>query len=111
MGPIILPEKGSEADGPGGRIAPKLSEARASPVKITLTPPFFCHPKPKPLLWFFSLVPGNVMTLKFLTDASVTAGGFQVRYMTMDLPPKASDGRNTTSQGKTNFLAGKFGIM
>ncbi|XP_071666774.1 tumor necrosis factor-inducible gene 6 protein isoform X1 [Patagioenas fasciata] len=54
---------------------------------------------------------GNVMTLKFLTDASVTAGGFQVRYTTMDTLSKSSDGRNTTSQGKTNFLPGKFGIM
>ncbi|KAJ7424916.1 hypothetical protein WISP_26112 [Willisornis vidua] len=31
---------------------------------------------------------GNVMTLKFLTDASVTAGGFQVRYTTLDTPAK-----------------------
>ncbi|KGL82543.1 Tumor necrosis factor-inducible 6 [Tinamus guttatus] len=54
---------------------------------------------------------GNVMTLKFLTDASVTAGGFQIRYVTMDMPSKAGDGKNTTSQGKTNFLSGKFGIM
>ncbi|XP_054685520.1 tumor necrosis factor-inducible gene 6 protein isoform X2 [Grus americana] len=54
---------------------------------------------------------GNVMTLKFLTDASVTAGGFQIRYITIDTPSKSSDGKNTTSQGKTNFLAGKFGIM
>ncbi|NXE41347.1 TSG6 protein, partial [Ptilorrhoa leucosticta] len=54
---------------------------------------------------------GNVMTLKFLTDASVTAGGFQIRYTTMDMPPKAGDGKNATSQGKTNFLSGKFGIM
>lgn len=60
---------------------------------------------------FLFLVPGNVMTLKFLTDASVTAGGFQIRYMTMDMPSKLSDGKNTTSQGKTNFLSGKFGIM
>ncbi|NXU28221.1 TSG6 protein, partial [Thalassarche chlororhynchos] len=54
---------------------------------------------------------GNVMTLKFLTDASVTAGGFQIRYITMDMPSKSSDGKNTTSQGKTNFLSGKYGIM
>lgn len=60
---------------------------------------------------FLFLVPGNVMTLKFLTDASVTAGGFQIRYTTMDMPSKSSDGRNATSQGKTNFLPGKFGIM
>jgi len=60
---------------------------------------------------FLFLVPGNVMTLKFLTDASVTAGGFQIRYMTMDTPSKSSDGKNATSQGKPNFLSGKFGIM
>ncbi|KAM9284650.1 LOW QUALITY PROTEIN: tumor necrosis factor-inducible gene 6 protein [Cariama cristata] len=54
---------------------------------------------------------GNVMTLKFLTDASVTAGGFQIRYTTMDIPSKSSDGKNTTSQGKTNFLPGKFSII
>lgn len=51
------------------------------------------------------------MTLKFLTDASVTAGGFQIRYITMDMHSKSNDGKNTTSQGKTNFLSGKFGIM
>lgn len=51
------------------------------------------------------------MTLKFLSDASVTAGGFQIRYVTMDAPSKAGDGKNATSQGKTNFLSGKFGIM
>lgn len=60
---------------------------------------------------FLSPVPGNVMTLKFLSDASVTAGGFQIRYVTMDVPSKAGDGKNTTSQGRTNFLSGKFGIM
>ncbi|XP_027512135.1 tumor necrosis factor-inducible gene 6 protein isoform X2 [Corapipo altera] len=54
---------------------------------------------------------GNVMTLKFLTDASVTAGGFQIRYTTMETPSKAGDGRNATSQGKTNYLSGKFGVM
>ncbi|XP_046777515.1 tumor necrosis factor-inducible gene 6 protein isoform X3 [Gallus gallus] len=54
---------------------------------------------------------GNVMTLKFLSDASVTAGGFQIRYVTIDVPSKAGDGKNTTSQGKANFLSGKFGIM
>lgn len=51
------------------------------------------------------------MTLKFLSDASVTAGGFQIRYVTIDVPSKAGDGKNTTSQGKVNFLSGKFGIM
>lgn len=60
---------------------------------------------------FLSPVPGNVMTLKFLSDASVTAGGFQIRYVTIDVPSKAGDGKNTTSQGKANFLSGKFGIM
>ncbi|NXC36212.1 TSG6 protein, partial [Campylorhamphus procurvoides] len=54
---------------------------------------------------------GNVMTLKFLTDASVTAGGFQIRYTTVDMPSKPSDGRNVTSQGKTNYLSGKFGVL
>ncbi|MEQ2284725.1 Tumor necrosis factor-inducible protein 6 protein, partial [Ameca splendens] len=27
---------------------------------------------------------GNVMTLKFLSDASVTAGGFQLQYVAFD---------------------------
>lgn len=38
-------------------------------------------------LWCF---PGNVMTLKFLSDASVTAGGFQLQYIAFNasLPHK-----------------------
>lgn len=51
------------------------------------------------------------MTLKFLTDSSVTAGGFQIRYVAVDMPSKSGDGKNTTSQGKANLLPGKFGIM
>ncbi|NWZ17727.1 TSG6 protein, partial [Agelaius phoeniceus] len=51
---------------------------------------------------------GNVMTLKFLTDASVTAGGFQIRYSTLDTPAPA---KNASAQGKSTFVAGKFGIM
>lgn len=51
------------------------------------------------------------MTLKFLSDGSVTAGGFQIKYTTLDSPAKPGDSRNTTAQGKNNFLAGKFGIM
>uniref|UniRef100_A0A8C3R145 Tumor necrosis factor-inducible gene 6 protein n=1 Tax=Cyanoderma ruficeps TaxID=181631 RepID=A0A8C3R145_9PASS len=54
---------------------------------------------------------GNVMTLKFLTDASVTAGGFQIRYSTLDTPARPGDGTNASAHGKNNFLAGKFGIM
>ncbi|KAJ7345758.1 hypothetical protein JRQ81_001708 [Phrynocephalus forsythii] len=48
---------------------------------------------------------GNVMTLKFLSDASVTAGGFQLKYTAID-PPK----KNTTIQDNTNYFAGRFGI-
>ena len=53
------------------------------------------------------------MTLKFLSDASVTAGGFQIRYVTVDPPSKSSQGKNasstsTTSTGNKNFLAGRF---
>ncbi|KAH0621389.1 hypothetical protein JD844_022633, partial [Phrynosoma platyrhinos] len=48
---------------------------------------------------------GNVMTLKFLSDASITAGGFQIKYIALD-PPK----KNTTIQDNTNYLVGRFGI-
>ncbi|XP_073926838.1 tumor necrosis factor-inducible gene 6 protein isoform X2 [Castor canadensis] len=53
---------------------------------------------------------GNVMTLKFLSDASVTAGGFQIKYVAVDPVPKSSQGKNTstTSTGSKNFLAGRF---
>uniref|UniRef100_A0A8C5INF9 TNF alpha induced protein 6 n=1 Tax=Junco hyemalis TaxID=40217 RepID=A0A8C5INF9_JUNHY len=51
---------------------------------------------------------GNVMTLKFLTDGSVTAGGFQIRYSALDTPAPA---KNASAQGKNTFQAGKFGIM
>ncbi|KAF2985025.1 hypothetical protein EK904_012624, partial [Melospiza melodia maxima] len=50
---------------------------------------------------------GNVMTLKFLTDGSVTAGGFQIRYSALDTPAPA---KNASAQGKNTFQAGKFGI-
>ena len=30
------------------------------------------------------LFAGNVMTLKFMSDSSVTAGGFQLEYIAMD---------------------------
>ncbi|XP_061468930.1 tumor necrosis factor-inducible gene 6 protein [Rhineura floridana] len=53
---------------------------------------------------------GNVMTLKFLSDASVIAGGFQIKYIALD-PPKKSDGRNTTTQDNTNYFAGRFGML
>lgn len=33
---------------------------------------------------YFHCLAGNVMTLKFLSDASVTAGGFQLKYSTTD---------------------------
>lgn len=53
---------------------------------------------------------GNVMTLKFLSDASVTAGGFQIKYIAVDPLSKSSQGKNTstTSTGNKNFLAGRF---
>ncbi|XP_038607493.1 tumor necrosis factor-inducible gene 6 protein isoform X2 [Tachyglossus aculeatus] len=56
---------------------------------------------------------GNVMTLKFLSDASVTAGGFQLKYVAVDPVTKPSDGKNSsaTSQGSKNFLPGKFGHL
>ncbi|XP_034418197.1 tumor necrosis factor-inducible gene 6 protein [Cyclopterus lumpus] len=34
---------------------------------------------------------GNVMTLKFLSDASVTAGGFQLQYVAFDASPSAQN--------------------
>lgn len=37
------------------------------------------------------------MTLKFLSDASVTAGGFQIKYVAVDPVSKSS-------QGKTQVL-------
>ncbi|KAF6116648.1 TNF alpha induced protein 6 [Phyllostomus discolor] len=53
---------------------------------------------------------GNVMTLKFLSDASVTAGGFQIKYVAVDPPSKSSQGKNTSTiaTGNKNFLAGRF---
>ncbi|XP_059871692.1 tumor necrosis factor-inducible gene 6 protein isoform X2 [Delphinus delphis] len=53
---------------------------------------------------------GNVMTLKFLSDASVTAGGFQIKYVAVDPLSKSSQGKNTstTSPGNKNYLAGRF---
>ncbi|NXU98270.1 TSG6 protein, partial [Cettia cetti] len=54
---------------------------------------------------------GNVMTLKFLTDASVTAGGFQLRYSALEAPARPGEGSNATGPGKSSFSAGKFGIL
>lgn len=53
---------------------------------------------------------GNVMTLKFLSDASVTAGGFQIKYVAVDPISKSNQGKNTstTTTGNKNFLAGRF---
>lgn len=50
------------------------------------------------------------MTLKFLSDASVTAGGFQIKYVAVDPPSKSSQGKNTSTiaTGNKNFLAGRF---
>lgn len=53
------------------------------------------------------------MTLKFLSDASVTAGGFQIKYVAVDPLSKSSQGKNasttsTTSTGNKNLLAGRF---
>lgn len=50
------------------------------------------------------------MTLKFLSDASVTAGGFQIKYVAVDPVSKSSQGKNTstTSTGNKNVLAGRF---
>lgn len=65
----------------------------------------------KEVIFPLSLALGNLMTLKFLSDASVTAGGFQIKYVAVDPPSKPNDEKNATSQGNTNFLSGKFGIM
>lgn len=50
------------------------------------------------------------MTLKFLSDASVTAGGFQIKYVAVDPLSKSSQGKNTstTSTGNKNILVGRF---
>ncbi|XP_006009798.1 tumor necrosis factor-inducible gene 6 protein isoform X2 [Latimeria chalumnae] len=40
---------------------------------------------------------GNVMTLKFLTDASVTAGGFQIQYSAVDPPLQITSQINNTT--------------
>ncbi|XP_053545868.1 tumor necrosis factor-inducible gene 6 protein [Bombina bombina] len=49
---------------------------------------------------------GNVMTLKFLTDGSITAGGFKLKYSALDPHSKFQDGTNVTStpETDTNFL-------
>lgn len=48
------------------------------------------------------------MTLKFLSDASVTAGGFLIRYTAVDPLCKSCQGKNSTtaSTGNKNLLAG-----
>ncbi|XP_068936286.1 tumor necrosis factor-inducible gene 6 protein [Petaurus breviceps papuanus] len=53
---------------------------------------------------------GNVMTLKFLSDASVTAGGFQLKYAAVDPTTKTGEGKNasTSSHGNKHFLAGRY---
>lgn len=51
---------------------------------------------------------GNVMTLKFLSDASVTAGGFQIKYVTVDPASKSSQAKNTSTTGNKKFLPGRF---
>lgn len=49
------------------------------------------------------------MTLKFLSDASVTAGGFQIKYTAVDPLSKSSQGKNmSTTTVNKNFLAGRF---
>lgn len=49
---------------------------------------FWRYNKQSPFLvhgnFCFCRLAGNVMTLKFLSDASVTAGGFQLKYQAID---------------------------
>ncbi|KAM4626088.1 tumor necrosis factor-inducible gene 6 protein isoform 1-T1 [Discoglossus pictus] len=45
---------------------------------------------------------GNVMTLKFLTDGSISAGGFQLKYTAMDPPSELDNGTNVTPTSLTN---------
>ncbi|KAG7467220.1 hypothetical protein MATL_G00150980 [Megalops atlanticus] len=40
---------------------------------------------------------GNVMTLKFLSDSSVTAGGFQIEYLAVDSPVDPTNGTDPMS--------------
>uniref|UniRef100_A0A8C4T5W3 Tumor necrosis factor-inducible gene 6 protein n=1 Tax=Erpetoichthys calabaricus TaxID=27687 RepID=A0A8C4T5W3_ERPCA len=42
---------------------------------------------------------GNVMTLKFLSDSSVTAGGFQLEYTAVDVSPLANHTDTSTTGG------------
>ncbi|XP_028663923.2 tumor necrosis factor-inducible gene 6 protein [Erpetoichthys calabaricus] len=42
---------------------------------------------------------GNVMTLKFLSDSSVTAGGFQLEYTAVDVSPLANHTDTSTPGG------------
>ncbi|ETE70904.1 Tumor necrosis factor-inducible 6-like protein [Ophiophagus hannah] len=49
---------------------------------------------------------GNVMTLKFLSDASVTAGGFQIEYTAINSTKKIINPKATTK-----YFPGKFGIV
>lgn len=58
------------------------------------------------LIEMYSLA-GNVMTLKFLSDASVTAGGFQLKYNAIDaskVPRNYSNYFNWAHRGKLAFL-------
>lgn len=50
------------------------------------------------------------MTLKFISDASVTAGGFQIKYVAVDPQSKSSQAKNSsaTSTGNKNILPGRF---
>ncbi|XP_029461319.1 tumor necrosis factor-inducible gene 6 protein [Rhinatrema bivittatum] len=45
---------------------------------------------------------GNVMTLKFVSDASITAGGFRIKYIAVNLPMAKKFWRDATSAPETN---------
>ncbi|MEE6489212.1 hypothetical protein FKM82_015519 [Ascaphus truei] len=46
---------------------------------------------------------GNVMTLKFLSDGSITAGGFQIKYTAVDPPLELAEMNNFTLTPETNI--------
>ncbi|XP_043930819.1 tumor necrosis factor-inducible gene 6 protein [Protopterus annectens] len=45
---------------------------------------------------------GNVMTLKFLTDASVTAGGFEIQYVAVGEPSNGKNGNGHPVNYRSN---------
>ncbi|CAJ0945462.1 unnamed protein product [Ranitomeya imitator] len=47
---------------------------------------------------------GNVMTLKFLSDGSITGGGFQIKYTALEPYSLPEMNSNFTSEANSDFI-------